>query len=60
MARQVNIPATFLQRAVTPVIVCMGLTFAGMNVSQAAQAGHGRLFAVLDLREFLTWSNQSL
>lgn len=43
MARQVNIPATFLQRAVTPVIVCMGLTFAGMNVSQAAQAGHGRV-----------------
>lgn len=43
MARQLNISATFLQRAVTPMIVCMGLTFAGMNVSHAAQAGHGRV-----------------
>jgi hypothetical protein len=25
-----------------------------------AQAGQGRLFAAFDLREFLTWSNQSL
>lgn len=43
MARQLNIPVSFLQRAVTPIIVCMGLTFAGMNVSQAAQSGHGRV-----------------
>jgi pilus assembly protein FimV len=46
MARQMNIPATFLQRAITPMIVCMGLTFAGMNVSQAAQTGHGRVNSV--------------
>lgn len=43
MARLLNLPASFLQRVVTPMIVCMGLTFAGMNVSQAAQAGHGRV-----------------
>lgn len=43
MARQLNIPVSFLQRAVTPMIVCMGVTFAGMNVSQATQPGHGRV-----------------
>lgn len=46
MARQLNIPATFLRFAVTPIIVCMGLTLSGMNVSQAAQAGHGRVTSV--------------
>ena len=43
MARQLNISGTFLQRAATPLIVCMGLSFAGMNISLAAQSGHGRV-----------------
>lgn len=46
MARQLNFSVSFLKRALAPVIVCMGLSFAGMNVSQAAQSGHGRVNSV--------------
>lgn len=45
----------------TTIVMIDGLGFRPGAVRWLkAQAGQGRLFAAFDLREFLTWSNQSL
>lgn len=45
----------------TTIVMIDGLGFRPGAIRWVkAQAGHGRLFAAFDLREFLTWSNQSL
>lgn len=46
MARQLNKSGIFVQRTITPLMLCMALLFTGVSVSQAAQPGHGRVNSV--------------
>ena len=46
MARQLNTSAFPLRRAVTPLLLCFGLSFSALGLSQAAQPGHGRVSSI--------------
>lgn len=46
MARQLKSSGVLLRRTATSLMLYLGLSFAGLNVTQAAQPGHGRVISV--------------
>jgi pilus assembly protein FimV len=46
MARQLNSSSILFRRTATSLMFCLGLSLTGLNVTQAAQPGHGRVVSV--------------